>query len=127
MKQYTATTLDITVTVQPVFLDTQSNAIAKKFIFAYFIRIANSGTDEVQLLRRHWYINDGSKNTTEVEGDGVVGRQPVIQPGQFHEYNSFCVLETMEGSREGTYQMKRNNGEPFDAIIPRFSLRAYAN
>ena len=127
MKQYVATTLDVTVMVQPVFLDTQSNAVVKKFVFAYFIRIANNGTEEVQLQRRHWYIKDGDGNTTEVEGEGVVGQRPVIQPGEFHEYNSFCVLETMEGSMEGTYQMKRNHGELFDAVIPRFSLCAFAN
>jgi ApaG protein len=127
MKQCSTTTFDITITVQPVFLDAQSNAVAKKFVFAYFIRVQNEGFEDVQLLRRHWYIHDRGGNVTEVEGEGVVGKQPVIPPGGFHEYNSFCVLETMEGSMEGTYRMKRNSGEFFDAVIPRFTLRAFAN
>jgi ApaG protein len=127
MTQYIATTQDITVTVQPMYLDGQSDIMAKRFVFAYFIRIENEGTEPVQLLRRHWYIRDESGDVKEVEGEGVVGRQPVIGPGKAHEYNSYCVLETFEGSMEGTYQMMRTDGEEFFVTIPRFTLRAAAN
>ena len=85
--------------------------IAKKFVFAYFIRIENNSKERVQLLRRHWYINHSSGKVEEVDGEGVVGKQPLILPGEAHEYNSYCVLETFEGSMEGTYHMKRSNGE----------------
>jgi ApaG protein len=127
VNKFVATTEDITVTVRPVYLDGQSDMIAKKFVFAYFIRIENNGNQTVQLLRRHWSINHSSGRVEQVDGEGVVGKQPVILPGEFHEYNSYCVLETFEGSMEGTYLMKRTNGETFNVTIPRFILRAAAN
>ena len=127
MNSYTATTDDIVVTVRPVYLDGQSNQIERKFVFAYFIRIENRSTESVQLLRRHWFIASGDGDVQEVEGEGVVGRQPVIPPGEAHEYNSFCVLRTFEGSMEGTYLMAREGGEQFNVTIPRFVLRAAAN
>jgi len=127
MSVFTKTTDDITVTVQPVYLDGQSDPMMRKFVFAYFVRIANNGPYQVQLMRRHWLIHDGHGDIKEVEGDGVVGKQPVIQPGRAHEYNSFCVLETFEGFMEGTYLMRRPGGDEFKAVIPRFTLRASAN
>jgi ApaG protein len=127
MVPYVATTDDITVTVRPVYLDSQSDLMNRRFVFGYFIRIANDGREEVQLLRRHWIIRDSDGRIQEVEGEGVVGEQPVIAPGEDHVYNSFCVLETFEGSMEGTYLMERSNGERFRIAIPRFDLRAAAN
>ncbi len=127
MQSYTATTESITITATPLYLDGQSDSIAKKFVFAYFIRIKNDGDEQVQLLRRHWIITDSRGDIKEVEGEGVVGKQPVILPGRMHEYSSFCVLETLEGYMEGTYLLKRENEETFDVIIPRFTLRAAAN
>ncbi|HTR99938.1 MAG TPA: Co2+/Mg2+ efflux protein ApaG [Bacteroidota bacterium] len=127
MNSYTATTDNIVVTVRPVYLDGQSSQIEKKFVFAYFIRIENRSGESVQLLRRHWYIASGDGDVQEVEGEGVVGRQPVIPPGGAHEYNSFCILRTFEGSMEGTYLMEREGGEQFNVTIPRFALRAAAN
>ena len=127
MNPYVATTEDITVIVQPVYLDGQSDILARRFVFAYFVRIENNGIDEVQLLRRHWFIRDAFGEVKEVEGEGVVGKQPVIPPGEAHEYNSYCILESFEGSMEGTYLMMRSNGESFRVSIPRFSLRASAN
>ncbi|HLE33841.1 MAG TPA: Co2+/Mg2+ efflux protein ApaG [Bacteroidota bacterium] len=127
MTSYAAVTHDIKVTVRPVYLDGQSEALSRKFVFAYFIRIENLGADSVQLLRRHWIIKHSSGKTEEVEGEGVIGKQPVINPGHSHEYNSYCILETMEGSMEGYYLMQRSNGEQFSVIIPLFSLRALAN
>ncbi len=127
MRTYTATTDDITVTVQPVFLDGQSNPLARRFVFAYFVRIENHSAQEVKLLQRHWLIMDGSGEVKEVRGDGVVGQQPTIPPGATHEYNSFSILETFEGSMEGSYRMVKPAGEEFDVAIPRFTLRAAAN
>lgn len=127
MTTYTATTENITVSVKPVFLEQESNVFVRKFTFAYFIKIENNGKDTVQLLRRHWIITNKTGKTEEVEGEGVIGKQPIIAPGKFHEYNSFCILETFEGSMEGTYLMIRSNGEKFSIVIPRFTLRAMAN
>ena len=127
MIAYSATTEDITVTVQPLYLDGQSDPVARRFVFAYFVRIHNHGNEDVQLLRRHWYIHNGDGDTKEVEGEGVVGQQPTIGPGRAHEYNSYCVLETFEGTMEGTYQMVRPNGEVFEVTIPRFVMRAASN
>lgn len=127
MQFYTAVTAGIKIIVRPVFVDGQSDALARKFVFAYFIRIENHSTEPVQLLRRHWHIFHSSGKKEEVEGEGVVGKQPVIHPGEFHEYNSFCILETLEGYMEGTYLMKRSSGEDFNVTIPRFNLRAWAN
>jgi ApaG protein len=124
---FIATTEDITVTVRPAYLDGQSDMIQKKFVFAYFIRIENNGREKVQLLRRHWIIHHSTGKIEEVDGEGVIGKQPVLAPGQVHEYNSYCVLESFEGTMEGTYLMRRSSGETFKVIIPRFVLRAAAN
>jgi ApaG protein len=127
MTTYTATTEGIRITVQPVYLDGQSDVLQRKFVFAYFIRIENGSSQTVQLMRRHWFIRHSSGRIEEVEGEGVVGKQPTIRPGSFHEYNSYCILETMEGTMEGTYLIKRQNGETFRVTIPTFTLRAMAN
>jgi ApaG protein len=127
MQIYVATTEGIKITVRPVYLDGQSDVLARKFVFAYFIRIENRTGERVQLLRRHWYIRHSSGRTEEVEGEGVVGKQPIIMAGEYHEYNSYCILETLEGSMEGTYLMQRASGELFRVTIPKFNLRAMAN
>jgi ApaG protein len=127
MTTYTATTEGIRITVQPVYLDGQSDVMQRKFVFAYFIRIENGSSQTVQLMRRHWFIRHSSGRIEEVEGEGVVGKQPTIRPGSSHEYNSFCILETMQGTMEGTYLMKRENGETFRVTIPTFTLRAMGN
>jgi ApaG protein len=124
---YAATTEDITITVRPIYVDGESDAMARKFMFAYFISIVNHGTESVQLLRRHWFINHDGGRVEEVESEGVVGKQPTIAPGASFSYNSFCILETFEGSMEGTYLMRREGGEYFRVTIPRFTLRAMAN
>ncbi|MGA3245571.1 MAG: Co2+/Mg2+ efflux protein ApaG [Bacteroidota bacterium] len=127
MTTYTATTEGIRITVQPVYLDGQSDVLQRKFVFAYFIRIENNSSQTVQLTRRHWFIRHSSGRVEEVEGEGVVGKQPTIRPGSFHEYNSYCILETLEGTMEGTYLMQRENGDLFRVTIPKFTLRAMGN
>ena len=127
MVSYDATTETVTVTVRPVYLDDRSDVLARRFVFAYFVRIENHGEDGVRLLRRQWAITDADGHVQHVEGAGVVGQQPTIAPGGVHEYHSFCVLPTFEGAMEGAYQMERAGGATFDAQIPRFHLRALAN
>jgi len=127
MVSYDATTDAVTVTVRPVYLDDKSDPIVRRFVFAYHVRIENHGDGEVQLLRRRWRIVDADGRVQDIEGAGVVGRQPTIPPGAAHEYHSYCVLPTFTGTMEGTYLMEREDGQRFRATIPRFHLRALAN
>ncbi|HQQ62100.1 MAG TPA: Co2+/Mg2+ efflux protein ApaG [Pseudomonadales bacterium] len=112
----------VKVTVKTQYLAEHSTPDASRFAFAYTITITNNGDAPVQLLRRHWIITDGNRKTQEVRGDGVVGVQPLIAPGQSHTYTSGAVLETPIGTMEGSYQMQTESGDLFDALIPRFSL-----
>ena len=127
MVRYEATTGPVTVAVRPVYLDGESDPLVPRYTFAYFVRIQNDGPEPVQLLRRRWLIRDAAGHAEEVEGAGVVGQQPVIEPGDAHVYNSFCVLQAMEGTMEGTYLMQRDSGARFRVQIPLFHLRARAN
>lgn len=127
MVTYDATTETVRVAVRPAYLDGKSDAVASRFVFAYFVRIENHGLGDVQLLRRRWDITDGHGRVETVEGDGVVGARPVIEPGGAHEYQSFCVLTTFEGSMTGTYLMQREDGSRFRAQIPAFNLVAMSN
>jgi ApaG protein len=116
----------IRVTVRPVFLGSESHPARGQFVFAYFVRIENVGAESVQLLSRRWLIHDAVGEDTEVVGDGVVGQQPVIAPGQVHEYQSFCVLKSPTGAMEGHYHFVSEHGATFTAAIPRFDLAAEA-
>jgi ApaG protein len=127
MLSYTETTEGISVTVQPLYLEDRSNVMQKEFFFVYFIAIRNDSDAPVQLLRRRWLIQDSGADGYEVEGEGVVGQQPTIQPGGIHHYNSFCILKSFSGSMEGAYRMRRADDETFDIAIPRFYLKAHAN
>ena len=127
MVPYVATTEDITVTVRPVYLDSQSDFFEKRFVFGYFIQIENHSPVEVQLLRRYWRIEEATGRVKEVEGEGVIGKQPLIPSGSAHTYSSYSVLNAFEGAMEGYYTMERPDGERFRVVIPRFNLRAMAN
>ncbi|MEM0961265.1 MAG: Co2+/Mg2+ efflux protein ApaG [Bacteroidota bacterium] len=127
MVSYEATTETVSVSVRPAYLDGKTDPIAGRFVFAYFVRIENHGSDDVQLLRRRWTIADSSGRAETVEGEGVVGKQPVIAPGEAHEYQSYCVIHTFEGSMRGEYLMQRENGARFHAQVPEFHLTARAN
>jgi len=127
MIPYVATTRAVRVTVRPVYLDGQSDPMIRRFVFGYFVRIENQGTLDIQLMRRHWYITDAEGRVQEVEGDGVIGKQPILGPGEVHEYNSYCVLETFTGHMEGYYDMEMGRGERFQVTIPRFDLKAASN
>ena len=119
---YSATTRAITVTVQPTYLEDQSEPQAGRFVWAYHIRINNGGNRTVQLLHRYWEITDGIGRRQEVHGTGVVGEQPVLKPGQTFEYTSGTPLPTPSGIMVGTYQMEAEDGERFDIAVPAFSL-----
>jgi len=123
---YEAETRGIRISVRPVYVADQSEPDERQYIFAYFVRIENATTEVVQLRSRHWYIRDSIGEAYEVMGDGVVGEQPLLEPGDVHEYQSFCVLKSPTGSMEGTYRFRRPDGSVFDATIPHFDLIAPA-
>jgi ApaG protein len=116
----------ITVRVAVNFLPEQSRIEAGKWFWVYHIRIENDSDDTVQLLTRHWRITDGRGMVNLVEGDGVVGEQPVLKPGQAHDYVSGCPLSTPQGSMEGHYTFRRGDGKEILAAIPYFPLAAPA-
>lgn len=119
---YTAVTHDIRVTVQPVFLEDQSSPAEGRFVWAYHVRIENEGKETVQLRTRHWRITDAMGRVQEVRGPGVVGEQPVLEPGDHFEYTSGTPLATPSGIMAGTYGMEGEDGRAFDVTIPAFSL-----
>ncbi|MEZ4423460.1 MAG: Co2+/Mg2+ efflux protein ApaG [Gemmatimonadota bacterium] len=114
----------IRVTVRPTFLPSQSRPRDGRFLFLYDVEIENVGERTGTLLRRHWRIHEDGGEDSEVRGDGVIGQQPTLAPGDVHHYQSFCVLATPSGFMEGTYTFERPGGELFDVEIPRFLLRA---
>ena len=119
---YNALTHDIKVSVRPVYLDAQSDPDAHRFVWAYHVRIENLSGQEVQLVSRHWRITDALGRIQEVDGEGVVGEQPVLRPGQVFEYTSGAPLPTPSGFMVGSYGMVDGEGRPFDVKIPAFSL-----
>ena len=120
--RYEQATDGIRVRVQPRFSLADSNPAEGTFVFSYDIMMRNEGDTSAQLLFRHWYIHDASGEDTEVDGDGVVGQQPVLGPGDSHEYQSYCVLRSPVGYMEGYYTFVRPDGEQFKVAIPRFDL-----
>lgn len=119
---YTAVTKDIQVTVLPEFLESRSDPDGGRFFWAYTIEITNQGVELVQLLARHWIITDALGRTEEVKGLGVVGEQPVLNPGETFRYTSGCPLSTPSGMMSGTYRMADADGRSFTVEIPAFSL-----
>lgn len=119
---YDATTRDIRVEVEPEFLEDQSSPEEGHYVWAYRVRIENQGGEKVQLVTRHWQITDSRGSMQEVIGAGVVGEQPVLEPGDMFEYSSGCPLSTPSGVMMGTYTMVGEEGESFDVKIPAFSL-----
>ncbi len=113
---------NIEVDVETSYLEEQSAPDMNRYVFAYTITIRNEGQQPAKLLTRHWIINDANGNTQEVHGEGVVGEQPYLKPGESFQYTSGTVIETPVGSMEGSYQMLSEDGTPFDADIPAFTL-----
>jgi ApaG protein len=116
-------THNIRVRVIPAYIAENSRPEENKYFFAYTIQMANEGDQTVQLLTRHWIIINADGDREDVQGDGVIGKTPVLEPGESFEYMSFCPLNTPWGTMEGTYQfINLTNGEKFDVIIDRFIL-----
>ncbi|CUS50481.1 MAG TPA: Co2+/Mg2+ efflux protein ApaG [Gammaproteobacteria bacterium] len=115
---------DIDVQVETAYVSEHSEPDEDRFVFAYTITLVNRGSVTAQLISRHWFITDADNRTEEVEGEGVVGEQPVLKPGEGFRYTSGAVIETPVGTMHGTYQMVAEDGRAFDATIPRFILSA---
>ena len=119
---YTETTRAIRISVEPFYVADQSEPDKARWVFGYRVRIENEGPETVQLLTRHWKITDGRGRVVEVKGEGVVGEQPLLEPGEAFQYTSGTPLPTPSGIMAGTYQMEAESGERFDVAIPAFSL-----
>lgn len=113
---------DIKVSVKTEYLPEQSDVAASRFVFAYHITVNNAGNVPAQLISRHWIITDADGDVQEVKGLGVVGHQPLLQPGQNFDYTSGCALTTAVGTMRGTYHMVAEDGTHFDATIEEFVL-----
>ena len=116
------TTAGIEVEAVSRYVEERSNPGGNHYFFAYRIRLHNRGSVPARLVSRHWVITDGNGNDEHVRGPGVVGETPRLMPGQSFEYESFCPLPTPLGAMRGTYQMVRDDGEPFEIVIGEFSL-----
>jgi ApaG protein len=116
-KQY-----DISISAETQYVNDQSLPEQERYVFAYTITITNNGSMPATLLRRHWLITDANCKVQEVQGDGVIGEQPYLQPGESFQYTSAAVLETPVGCMQGKYEMVADDGKDFDAQIPIFNL-----
>jgi ApaG protein len=123
LRMYKEKTNDIEVEVSPEYLVKESSPEAARYVFAYHVTITNKSDYDVQLMARHWIITDGQGEVHDVKGDGVIGEQPKLKPGQSHKYTSFCPLTTPTGNMRGTFQMRSHKGATFDVKIPLFFLR----
>jgi ApaG protein len=112
----------VSVSAIPQFIADQSDPATERYVFAYTITIENVGTVPAQLISRHWIITDGNSRTQEVRGLGVIGQQPLLNPGETFEYTSGCQLDTSVGTMRGSFQMTAEDGTQFDAIIAEFTL-----
>ena len=121
---YYRSTNGLRITVSPRFSPEHSDASEPRYLFIYHIRIENVGERTARLTWRHWFIHDDVAGDTEVQGEGVVGEQPVLAPGDVHEYESFCVLQAPSGSMVGYYVFRSPDGNEFKADIPKFDLKA---
>ncbi len=119
---YVATTRGVEIRVMPEYAADRSNPQRSQFFWLYTVEIRNEGRDALQLVSRHWRIIDGQGRMQEVRGEGVVGKQPIIEPGETFRYTSGCPLPTPTGFMAGTYRMVHLSGRSFDAVIPDFSL-----
>ena len=120
--RYMAITQNIRVLVEPRYLDDQSDPDSNRYFWAYTIEIRNDGHETVQLRQRYWEITDGLGEVRHVKGAGVVGEQPVLNPGEAFEYTSGCPLSTNSGFMAGHYKMCTMSGEAFEVEIPAFAL-----
>lgn len=122
MTQGTTMTQQINVDVDTLYIESESSPVNSQYVFAYTITITNTGTEAAKLMTRHWVITDANGHIEEVRGDGVVGEQPHLKPGEGFQYTSGAVLKTPIGTMSGSYQMVTDSGNNFDAEIPEFIL-----
>lgn len=113
---------ELSVVVEPHFVPDQSDPSKQQFVFAYKVRITNTGERPAQVISRHWIITDGDRGEHEVRGLGIVGQQPLLGPGETFEYTSGCPLKTPVGTMRGSYHCVGENGVPFEVEIPEFVL-----
>lgn len=113
---------EVTVSVQARYVEDQSAPEDSRFVFAYTVTIVNTGSVPAQLISRHWIIRDAQNDEQQVRGLGVVGQQPLLKAGERFEYTSGCALNTPVGTMRGSYQMVAEDGTPFEADIPEFTL-----
>ncbi|WEX77891.1 Co2+/Mg2+ efflux protein ApaG [Sinorhizobium numidicum] len=119
---YRALTRDIEVTVEPYYLEEQSDPDDSRYVWGYRIVISNHSEVAVRLMTRYWHITDENGQVDEVSGPGVIGEQPLLNPGDTYEYSSGCPLDTPSGVMFGHYSMEAEDGETFNVAIPAFSL-----
>lgn len=112
----------IEIRVNAQYLSQQSQPDKNEYVFAYTIRIQNNGNENCQLITRHWVITESDFSIQEVHGEGVVGKQPIIEPGKSFEYSSAAVLKSEVGTMQGFYDMVTGNGYVFKAAVPQFTL-----
>lgn len=124
---YESTTRDIKVVVHPQYLVEQSKPQDSYFVWSYTVLIENVGDETVKLRTRYWQITDAAGRVQEVRGEGVIGEQPVIKPGESFKYTSGAPLATPSGFMRGSYQMETDKGQPFEVEIPAFSLDQPSN
>lgn len=124
MTHYEKATDGIRVRVKPGFSLADSDLTDGTFVFSYEVEVANESETPARLLFRHWYIHDAGGDDTEVDGEGVVGEQPLLEPGASHGYRSYCVLQSPSGYMEGYYTFVRADGTFFKVEVPRFLLNA---
>ena len=117
-----ATRTSIQITVETLYLPDQSEPDGERYVFAYTVTIRNTGRLPARLESRHWIITDANGKVQEVSGDGVVGEQPKLNPGETYRYSSGAILETPVGAMQGSYRMQAEDGFGFDAPIPPFTL-----
>lgn len=117
-----AITNGIRVAVATRYLEPQSDPRQSRYVFTYEITISNEGKEAVQLLSRHWIIQDANNDVDEVEGEGVIGKTPILPPNESFTYSSFCPLRTEWGIMKGNFQMQSESGEEFEAVVAPFVL-----
>jgi len=125
MFEYKQLSNEISVSVRAVYAEDKSNVITQKYVFIYTVTIQNHQSENVQLLRRSWLIKDSIGDIYEVNGEGVIGKQPIIKPNESFTYQSYCVLKSPSGSMEGVYDMETETGQSLKVAIPRFFLRSH--
>ncbi len=127
MISYASTTRGITITVRPIYLDEPSDLLEREFTFGYAVHIENDSTNEVQVLRRRWIIEEGNGGRQDLTGDGTLRPHPVIAPGETHVHDGSCTIKSFNGTVEGNYLVQRSDGEQFRVSVPPFPLHAAAN